>query len=99
MTGSMDTNGSHKSHRPTLMPTEAAATIHTDQLVNGDAGVQVKRDVGDEEATAFRAAIRMSMDVLFHPLTVYPLEASSTGKISRGTFTAGRYPSESEVLK
>ena len=77
------------------MPTVAATTIYTDQLVNGDTtGVQIECYVRQEEAIAFRAALRISMGVLFHPQTVHPLAwASSTGEISRGDLAAGRCPS------
>ena len=82
-------------HGPTLMPTESAATIHTDQLVNGDTGLQIQCCVRQKEATAFPAAPRMSWGVLFHPPTVHLLAGElSTGKISRGKLAAGRCPSD-----
>jgi hypothetical protein len=55
------------------MPRVAAATIHTDQLVNGDTGVQIQCYVPQEEAIAFRAALQISLGVRFHPPTVHPL--------------------------
>ena len=51
------------------MPTAAATTIYTDQFMNGDTCVQVKRHVGDEEATAFPTMPGIS---LFSVLSHFP---------------------------
>jgi len=76
------------------MPTVAAATIHTDQLINGNAFDHIIRPVRHEKAIAFPAAPRILWGALFHPPTVYPLAGTtSIGKISRGKLAAGRHPS------
>lgn len=60
-------DGGHNSHRAALMPRAAAATIHTDKLVNGDTGVQIQCCVRQEDAVAFPAPPRCSLfSVLFH---------------------------------
>src|SRR5262245_9282055 len=60
-------------HGPGLMPTVAAATIHTDQLINGNAFDHIIRPVRQEKAIAFPAAPRILWGALFHPPTIYPL--------------------------
>src|SRR5262249_8440755 len=82
-------------HGPGLMPTVAAAPIHTDQLINGNAFDHIIRPVRHEKAIAFPAAPRILWGALFHPPIVYQLAGtSSIGKISRGKLAAGRYPSD-----
>jgi len=73
------------------MPTAAAATIHTDQLVNGETGVQIQCGVQHEEAAAFPAPPRSSLfSVLFHLVIVHPLRGerlrvrSRAGNVQRG---------------
>jgi len=55
------------------MQTAAAAAIHTYQFVKGDAGVQIQCCVRQEESTAFRAVVHLSLSILFHLPTVDPL--------------------------
>lgn len=72
------------------MQATAPATIHTDQLVNGDTGVQIGSCVPQQESTTFRAVVYRSLSVVFHSLTVHSLAgAASTGKTSRGRFAIG----------
>ena len=55
------------------MPTVAAATIYTDQLMNGNAFDHINRCVRQEEAAALPAVLRISWGVLFHSPTVHPV--------------------------
>jgi len=84
-------NGGHNLYGPALMPTVAATTIHTHQLMKADAFDQ--GCVRQKEAATVQAVLQIPLDALFHSPTVYlPVGNRLLGRSRAGNLQRWKTP-------